>query len=52
MKLEFPFSEDAFKQQCLAKAGGRIVIKPDGPIFKFDTKAQHNKYLELQRKGA
>ncbi|CAF1778371.1 hypothetical protein NRS6094_04354 [Bacillus subtilis] len=42
------FSQSAFDQWRLNQAGGTITIPPSGnPFFDFKTKAQYEKYLQL-----
>ncbi|MCY8867369.1 hypothetical protein MOD76_19685 [Bacillus spizizenii] len=45
---EISYSNDPFDQKRLSKAGGYITIKPSGqPVFRFDSKTQYEKYLQL-----
>lgn len=43
------FSSNITDQQCLSKAGGCITFRKDKPVFKFENKAQYQKYLELKK---
>lgn len=46
--IEIAYQENKFAQQRLSKAGGSILIKPNGvPVFHFKTKESFMKYCQL-----
>lgn len=49
--IEIAFQENKFDQMRLSRAGGTILIKPNGmPVFQFKSKEAFNKYVEMGKK--
>ena len=50
--IEIPYSENKLDMMILSKVGGYIVLKAKGdPVFRFDTKEQFDRYLEMKKNG-